>query len=100
MNVTSEVDNQYTAEVLYSNVEFFYQGKPLGSTTLQDGAPEARKLLRYLAITGKPFHDVLCFYRLSQELLGADILEMSLAEDGEHILHSGRVMGKRSELLL
>ena len=99
MNVTSEVNNQYTAKAVYTNVEFFYQGERIGFAQLQDGAPEARKLLRYLAITEKPFDEVLAYYRLSQQLLGADILEMSLSEDGKDILHAGKVIGKLSEHL-
>ena len=99
MNITSEVNNQYTAKVIYSNVEFYYQHQKIGYAKLQGGVPEARKLLRYLAITTKPFHEVLCYYRLSQQLLGADILEMSLSDNGEDILHAGKVIGKLSEHL-
>ena len=99
MNVTSEVNDQYTAKAVYTNVEFFYQGEKIGFAKLQDGVPEARKLLRYLAITEKPFHEVLAYYRLSQQLIGADILEMNSSEDGKFILHAGKVIGKLSEHL-
>lgn len=97
VKVTSEVNPHYTAEVGYRNVEFFYQEAPIGNAQLKDGSPEARKVLRYLAITEKPFCEVLCFYRVSQQLLGADILEMSVSEDGKHILHADKVIGKRSD---
>lgn len=99
MKVVSEVNPHYTAEVTYQKAEFFYQEKSIGSALLQHGAPEARKILRYLAITEKPFNEVLCYYRVSQQLLGADILEMSLSEDGKHILHAGKVIGQRSDFL-
>lgn len=77
---------------------FFYQGEKIGSAKLQNRALEAGKLLRYLAITEKPFDEVLAYYRLSQQLLGADVLEMSLSDDGESILHTGKVVGKKSDL--
>ena len=99
MNVISEVNPQYTAEVINQKAEFFYQEKSIGPAVLQHGAPEARKILRYLAITEKPFDEVLCYYRVSQQLLGAEILEMSLSEDGKHILQAGKVIGKRSDFL-
>lgn len=99
MKIISEVNNQYTANVIYSKVTFYYQGNKIGATTLQDGVPEARKVLRYLAITMKPFYEVLCFHRLSQQLLGADVLEMSVSDNGEDILHAGKVIGKLSEHL-
>jgi len=98
VKITSEVNPHYTARIR-TRVTFFYQGEKIGSAKLQNRALEAGKLLRYLAITEKPFYEVLAYYRLSQQLLGADILEMSLSEDGKDILHAGKVIGKLSEHL-
>ena len=97
VKITSEVNPHYTARIR-TRVTFFYQGEKIGSAKLQNRALEAGKLLRYLAITEKPFDEVLAYYRLSQQLLGADVLEMSLSDDGESILHTGKVVGKKSDL--
>lgn len=91
MIITSSENDRYTAKVVNSRVEFFHQDMSLGIANFER-ISGAKKVLSCLALTEKPLEEVLCFYRASKDLVGADMLKMSFSEDGQYILYSGKVI--------
>lgn len=91
MILTSEENNQYTAEVRLSRVEFYQNGVSLGIANFER-VSGARKVLSCLALTGRPLEEVLCFYRASEEFVGAKMTDMSFSDDGRYVLCAGKII--------